>query len=220
MYFNNKEEVIKFLEDEKKVNPKTNRKIIINGKVYCNIMQEINKNYPELFSESNNCEPKNVEKKISYAKPLKIIDSNIINSSKFLNFENIYEYEGYLYQGPFINKTRLKLIKICICRYTKYVINFEILKDNNKNYWIKMKKMDGKCEIIDIEKQENADIIKDTIIMNECKIDNNKIYIFNENIMININDDDNDIIQMNQKNKYIYDQLCREIEEIKKMKNS
>jgi hypothetical protein len=179
MYFNNKEEVIEFLETEKKINPKTKRKIVTNGKIYLNIMQEINTYYPELFLDSNNSIPINMEKVIEKAKPLKYIDSDkIMTSNKVDGISNLYEYEDFIYQGPFTNKTRLRFLKTVSLKYTRYILSFEILKDKYKNYWIKMKKINGEISRIE-DFMTNIDLLKELVILDYCNVNLTDKHIIN-----------------------------------------
>jgi hypothetical protein len=149
MYFTNIESAKEFLEADIKINPKTKRKISNIGKIYEDIMKEINILYPQLLDI--NSEPVIVEKQCT-AKPIltfhkelinhKLINHELINNDSINNelLKDIYVTQEYMYKGP-LDRNDKRLLKFRNTIYNRCIKNKAesvIMKDKD-NCWIRYK---------------------------------------------------------------------------------
>jgi hypothetical protein len=160
MYFNNLEEVKNFLKSEIKINPKTGRKISNNGKIYKNIMKTIENDWNEIFQESidKNINPKILEKK-TFAKPImniKFLENALVINNKDPKLY-ILSDKNEVYKGPYDLKQKklLKFRKYIIDQYLTNVLSYDVLKDNNNQYWLKMENIYKGFELKFIEPNNN-----------------------------------------------------------------
>jgi len=125
MYFIDIESAKDFLEADIKINPKTRRKITNRGKIYEEIMKEIQMIYPQLLDI--NSEPVIVEKQC-IAKPILtfnkdlLINHEMIKSNHEMINEDIYVTQEYMYKGP-LDRNDKRLLKFRNNIYNKYIKN-------------------------------------------------------------------------------------------------